>query len=153
MTSEGNEDQRGPRENVKEIRDNTNELVGHASEAMTNVVEKGVVVVEGLGSNFRDAVQGMLHDRKHTVMVRVDDATLDSLNTLVEAGVVSSRSEAGAFLMVEGIKHRKLLFDRIAEKIDTIVQARHELQALLDDGDELGGLPASGETDESPRHD
>lgn len=99
---------------------------------------------EGIENSVRDA----LKDRSNTLSIRVSDATLESIDTLMEAGIVGSRSEGASFLIVEGIKYRKPLFDKIAAKIDAILQTRRELQALLDDDDELDGLTSGAEDDE-----
>ena len=86
---------------------------------------------EPLSGNLKETIQSALSSRKNVVMVRLNEDSLRRVDDLVEAGVVSSRSEASAFLIVEGINAKKELFGRISEKIDTIRAARQELRDLL----------------------
>jgi len=94
---------------------------------------KGVDAAETIGDSIRDTIQGMRGSRDNVVMVRVDKASLDRLDELVEAGIMSSRSEAAAFLIAEGIKARQPLFDRIGEKIQEIRRAKDELRQMVDE--------------------
>lgn len=139
MNDEERKPRRSARDNANEILENTGELVEHASEVISEVVDKGVSIAEEVGGNFKNTVREMLHDRKHSIMITVDDASLKSIDILLEAGLVRSRSEACAFLIAEGIKARQPLFDRISDKIDEIWQARKALQSLLD-GEEISGV-------------
>lgn len=149
MTEGSMEARRGARENLSEIKANTGELFGHASEAVGEAVGKGVVMAEGVGENFTSAVRDMLHNRVNTVMLKVDDATLKSIDTLVEARIVNSRSEGAAFLVMEGIKHRKPLFDAISDKIDAIRQAREDLQSLLGNADAQATEPVASDVEDA----
>ena len=88
---------------------------------------------ESLGENLKETVQGALSARDNVVMVRLNKESLARVDELVEAGIVSSRSEASAFLIGEGIKAREELFNRISEKIEKIRQAKQELRDLLDE--------------------
>ena len=123
---QGREDRRRLSENVDEIVDEVNKTVRVA-------IVKGVDVAESIGENIRDTVQGMRGNRDNVVMVRVDKASLDRLDELVEAGIMGSRSEAAAFLIAEGIKARQPLFDRISEKIQDIRRAKDELRRMVDE--------------------
>ena len=126
---QSNEERRRLSENVDEIVDEVNKTVRVA-------IVKGVDVAESIGENIRDTVQGMRGSRDNVVMVRVDKASLDRLDELVEAGIMGSRSEAAAFLISEGIKARQPLFDRIGEKIQDIRRAKDELRRMVEeDGD------------------
>ena len=123
---QSNEERRRLSENVDEIVDEVNKTVRVA-------IVKGVDVAESIGENIRDTVQGMRGSRDNVVMVRVDKASLDRLDELVEAGIMGSRSEAAAFLISEGIKARQPLFDRIAEKIQDIRRAKDELRQMVEE--------------------
>ena len=126
---EAKEDRRRLSENVDEIVDEVNKTVRVA-------IVKGVDVAESIGENIRDTVQGVRGNRDNVVMVRVDKASLDRLDELVEAGIKGSRSEAAAFLISEGVKARQPLFDRIAEKIQEIRRAKEELRRMVDEDGE-----------------
>ena len=69
--------------------------------------------------------------RDNVVMVRVDEGDLSRIDELVDSGQFSSRSEATAFLIGEGIKSKQQMFDRMAEKISQIQELRTELEAMI----------------------
>ena len=69
--------------------------------------------------------------RDNVVMVRVDEENLDRIDELVESGQFSSRSEATAFLISEGIKSKQEMFEKMAEKISQIQNLRTELEAMI----------------------
>ena len=120
------------REDRRRLSENVDEIVDEVNKTVRVAIVKGVDVAETIGENIRDTVQGMRGSRDNVVMVRVDKASLDRLDELVEAGIMSSRSEAAAFLIGEGIKARQPLFDRIAEKIQEIRRAKEELRQMVD---------------------
>ena len=69
--------------------------------------------------------------RDNVVMVRVDEGDLSRIDELVDSGQFSSRSEATAFLIGEGIKSKQQMFDKMAEKISQIQELRTELEAMI----------------------
>ena len=69
--------------------------------------------------------------RDNVVMVRVDEENLNRIDELVETGQFSSRSEATAFLISEGIKAKQQMFEKMAEKISQIQDLRTELEAMI----------------------
>ena len=133
--SENREHQRSgqeERDDKRRLSENVDEIVEEVNKTVRVAIVKGVDAVETVGENIRDTVQGMRGSRDNVVMVRVDKASLDRLDELVEAGIMNSRSEAAAFLIAEGIKARQPLFDRIAEKIQQIRDAKEELRKMVD---------------------
>jgi Arc/MetJ-type ribon-helix-helix transcriptional regulator len=74
--------------------------------------------------------------RDNVVMVRVNDATLEKLDDLVQAELFRSRSEAAAFLIQAGIQGQKPLYDQIAEKVEQIKKLREELKRMAGIGGE-----------------
>ena len=121
------------RDEKRRMSDNVDEIVDEVNKTVRVAIVKGVDVAESIGENIRDTVQGMRGSRDNVVMVRVDKASLDRLDELVEAGIMGSRSEAAAFLISEGIKARQPLFDRIAEKIQEIRRAKDELRQMVEE--------------------
>ena len=121
------------REERRRLSENVDEIVDEVNKTVRVAIVKGVDVAESIGENIRDTVQGMRGNRDNVVMVRVDKASLDRLDELVEAGIMGSRSEAAAFLISEGIKARQPLFDRIAEKIQDIRRAKDELRQMVEE--------------------
>ena len=121
------------REEKRRLSENVDEIVDEVNKTVRDAIVKSVDVAERMGENIRDTVQGMRGNRDNVVMVRVDKASLDRMDELVEAGILGSRSEAAAFLIGEGIKARQPLFDRIAEKIQEIRRAKDELRQMVDE--------------------
>ena len=131
----GNQDNPDGGDERRKLSENVDEIVDEMNKNVRVAIVKGVDAAESLGENIRDTIKGMRGSRDNVVMVRVDKASLDRLDELVEAGIMSSRSEAAAFLIAEGIKARQPLFDRIAEKIQEIRQAKEELRRMVDGDD------------------
>ena len=125
------------REERRRLSENVDEIVDEVSKTVRTAIVKGVDVAENIGENIRDTIQEMKGGRDNVVMVRVDRASLDRLDDLVEAGIMGSRSEAAAFLIAEGVKARQGLFDRIGEKIGEIRRAKEELRQMVEGDDEV----------------
>ena len=134
--NEGQESQQ-EREQRRRLSENVDEIVDEVNKTVRVAIVKSVDAAESIAENIRDTIQGMRGSRDNVVMVRVDKASLDRLDELVEAGIMSSRSEAAAFLIGEGVKARQPLFDRIGEKIQEIRRAKEELRQMVDE-DEAG---------------
>lgn len=99
---------------------------------------RGSEVAGSVGRSLKDTVQDTIKAMRGTgrdgvVMVRVNQESIERMDELIEAGLVSSRSEAAAYLIAEGIKARQGLFDGISSKVDDIRKAREELQSLLNE--------------------
>ena len=105
---------------------------------------------ETLGESLKETLQGALSARNNVVMVRLNKESLIKLDDLVESGIVSSRSEAAAFLIGEGVKARSGLYDQISEKTAQIRKAKAELRDLLGGGDvDEDGPSATNTKDEA----
>lgn len=109
----------------KRIAEGIEIIVDEAEPAVKSAFRRSGA--ESLSGNLKETIQSALSSRKNVVMARLNE---DSLRRVDDLGV-SSRSEASAFLITEGIKAKKELFGRISEKIDTIRAARQELRDLL----------------------
>ena len=112
-------------------------LVDDVNKAVRVAVTRGSDAAESVGENIKDTIKETLQRarsaRDSVVMIRVDKESLSKLDELVEAGISSSRSEAAAFLIAEGIKVQQGLFDKIAEKVEQIRKAKEELRGLLNE--------------------
>ena len=75
--------------------------------------------VEEMGQTQRDQV----------VMVRVDEATLESLDAWVATGAVKSRSEAAALFIREGLKVRADELDQLRDALREVQEAQDRLHA------------------------
>ena len=97
-----------------------------------------------VGLSILESIKSLRRNRNSAVMVRVSEESLQRIDNLVECGLTSSRSEAAAFLIDEGIKARGDLYDRISEQSQVIRQAREQLRRLLEEeqGPASGGTPS-----------
>ena len=83
--------------------------------------------------------------RDNVVTCRVDDVTLSALDSLVEAGVYTTRSEAAARLILAGIQANQPLFKRVHEAVAEIRRVREETQTLVRMWDSGEGSPPAPE--------
>jgi hypothetical protein len=94
------------------------------SKATAAALRDALERVESLGKTLTSALQ----DRANVVMVRVNDDALKHLDMLIEADITKSRSESAAFLITEGIKANRSLFDKIGSITEQIVTLRTQLR-------------------------
>ena len=93
----------------------------------------GEVLGATVGESVRTTIEAVRSKRDNVVMIRVSRESLAKLDELVDCGLTNSRSEAAAFLIAEGIKARKDLYEKIAEQSKVIREAKERLKELLDD--------------------
>jgi ATP-dependent Clp protease ATP-binding subunit ClpA len=77
--------------------------------------------------------------KNNVVTCRLDDATLNALDILVEAGVRSTRSDAAAWLIGAGIEAHRPLIARVTATVEEIRRLRDEARAIASET-----LPAKG---------
>jgi ATP-dependent Clp protease ATP-binding subunit ClpA len=68
--------------------------------------------------------------KNNVITCRLDDATLNALDMLVEAGVRSTRSDAAAWLIGAGIEAHRALLDRVSATVQEIRRLRDEARAI-----------------------
>ena len=136
----------------RKIVEDIETVVDEVNKGVRVMVCRGSEAAETVGESIRDTIkdtlQGLRSNRDNVVMVRTNKESLDRLDELVEGGIANSRSEAAAFLIAEGIKSRRGLFDKISEKIEEIRKTKEELRLLIEEED--GGQPAPAEGTEPP---
>jgi len=71
-------------------------------------------------------------------MVRVSNELLKHLDMLVEAGICRSRSSAATFMIREGIKANRALFEKISEVAAQIASLRAKLRDLVETSGQEG---------------
>ena len=86
-------------------------------------------------NSFMETLESALSGRGNSVMVRVNDEALAKLDMLIAAGICKSRSESAAFLINEGIKSNKALFDKIRNITDQISALRAQLRESVEVGE------------------
>ena len=128
-----------PKSRRRRILDDVEDIVGDVSKVVRVAVIRGSEAAESVGENLKETIKDTIHGshstRENVVMVRVDKESLAKLDDLVEAGLANSRSEAAAYLIGEGVKSRKGMFDKISEKIENIRKAKEELREILEQED------------------
>lgn len=130
----------------KSIVDGFEIIIDEAGSAVRSAFRRSGA--ETLGENLKETIQSALLARDNVVMVRLNQESLNKLDELVEAGILSSRSEAAAFLIGEGAKARADIFDRISEKIEKIRAAKQELRDLLNESP-IEGVERDQESEKS----
>ncbi len=133
----------------KSIVDGFEIIIDEAGNAVRSAFRKSGA--ETLGENLKETIQSALSARDNVVMVRLNQESLDKLDILVEAGILSSRSEAAAFLIGEGAKARVDIFDRVTEKIEKIRAAKQELRDVLNESPIEGIEPEQDSTESEPK--
>ena len=83
--------------------------------------------------------------KSNVITCRLDDATLNALDILVEAGVRSTRSDAAAWLIGAGIEAHRPLIARVTATVEEIRRLRDEARAIASETH-----PAHGDT--APEH-
>jgi len=73
---------------------------------------------------------GAARTRGNVVMCRIDDRALAALDTLIEAGVCATRSEAAAWLIRAGVEANQPLLSTVSGKVGEIRRLREEARAL-----------------------
>jgi len=104
-------------------------------KAVRDAVNRSMDAAATVGDTIKDTILRVKTARDSVVMVRVNKESLHKLDELVDSGLNSSRSEAAAFMIAEGIRAKDDLFSRISEKTEMIRKTREELRKLLDEDD------------------
>ena len=112
----------------EEVEVQVTEKVEKQSDKVSKAIENAGESVGKALTNIMDSLETALTGRGNTVMVRVNDEALAKIDMLVDSGICSSRSEAAAFLLQQGIERSAPLFDRISDVTSKITAMREELQ-------------------------
>lgn len=144
----------------KKLSERIETIMGESKEAFKDAFHSTGVNIESIGQSVRDSVDRALSARDNVVMVRMNAESICRVDELIEAGIVSSRSEAVAFLVSEGIDARSDLFAKIREKVEEIRQAKQDLRDILSEtrsktqsgGDQQEESTETSEVKEDGRH-
>lgn len=117
----------------KKLSERIETIMGESKEAFKDAFHSTGVNIESIGQSVRESVDRALSARDNVVMVRMNAESVRRVDELVEAGIVSSRSEAVAFLVSEGIDARSDLFAKIREKVEEIRRAKQDLRDILNE--------------------
>ncbi len=122
-----------PEDEKGRLGEGIDNLVEEVQKVVKVAIKQGASAAETIGENIKGTIHEVRFKRDNVVMVRMDVDSLKKLDDLVEAGISGSRSEAAAFLIIEGIKSRQGLFDRMADKVEEIRKAREDLRQMVED--------------------
>lgn len=84
--------------------------------------------------------------RANVLSLRVDDKTLEAIDSLVEVGMFATRAESAAWLLQAGVAANTELFTRINATVAEIRRLREELQGRMNTAATPGSGPATGNT-------
>jgi len=104
-----------------------------------------VCLSRDLGDSIREMERGK---RSEVVMVRVDGQTSQDLDDWVDTDVVSSRSEAAALFMREGLKVWSGDLDQLRRELGALDEAKQRLKEKA--REVLGGTAADEEEGTDP---
>jgi len=82
--------------------------------------------------SIKKAIDKALESRNTVLTIRVNDESNKRLNMLVECGLFKSRSESAAFLIEEGIKRQKSLFEKISSKMQEMEKIKSDLHEIVE---------------------
>lgn len=83
-------------------------------------------------STALDRALAMPETVRQSIIIRLNDETLQKIDNLVEAGLYAKRDEAAQFLITEGIKQQAPLFEKVQAKLTQIERLKHELKKLTE---------------------
>jgi hypothetical protein len=111
------------------------ETESERSSAGSSVREMAARIPEQLSAIGRDISRtierAIAAKDDYMLAVKVSHDAQVRLGQLVQAGVFGTRAEAAAFLVDEGIKAQKELFDRVEAKLTEIERLRAELRGIV----------------------
>ena len=87
--------------------------------------------------------------RNNVVMCRLDDAQIEAIDILIEAGVRANRGDAAAWLIRAGLESKGSVVDAVRDKVAEIRRLREDARTLAE-GAESAGL-TDGYTSKSSR--
>jgi translation elongation factor EF-G len=94
-----------------------------------------------------DKVREQMGGRANTIMTRVSDEDLQTLDILVEAGLATSRSECAAMLLHEGIIARKDMIQKVRDTADQIRKLRESMREELRSVAAAAAPPKAGKSE------
>jgi Arc/MetJ-type ribon-helix-helix transcriptional regulator len=119
------ENQNDPNRQIAPTPQHTGSRAGETLDEIASTIRD---LFNRVPETVNKAVERAMNVRDTTVLVRLSDASSDSIDTLVSAGIFKSRAEAAVFLIDEGIKAQSALFQRIQDKLSEIERLRQELR-------------------------
>ena len=117
------------------IRESETESGGERSGVSSSVRDMAARIPEQLSAIGRDisrTIERAISAKDdYMLAVKVSPDAQKKLGQLVQAGVFGTRAEAAAFLIDEGIKSQRPLFERVEQKLAEIERLRAELRGMV----------------------
>lgn len=117
------------------MREPEPEPISEEKNAGTSVREMAARIPEQLSAIGRDisrTIEKAISAKDdYMLAVKVSAEASHRLNQLVQAGVFGTRAEAASFLIDEGLKTQKDLFERVEQKLAEIERLRAELRGIV----------------------
>ena len=109
--------------------------LGRARNAMIDILSRRMTATSGSGARTSESEPFVVTPpppgpKNNVVTCRLDDAAVDALDALVEAGIRSTRSDAAAWLISAGIEAHRELFDRVNATVSEIRKLRLEARDI-----------------------
>ena len=109
--------------------------LGRARNALTDMLARRMTATSGSSARTSESEPFVVAPpspgpKNNVVTCRLDDAAVDALDALVEAGIRSTRSDAAAWLISAGIEAHRELFDRVNATVSEIRKLRLEAQDI-----------------------
>jgi hypothetical protein len=106
-----------------------------ARNALTDMLASRMTATSGSGARTSESEPFVVTPpatgpKNNVVTCRLDDAAVDALDALVEAGIRSTRSDAAAWLISAGIEAHRELFDRVNATVSEIRKLRLEARDI-----------------------
>ena len=107
----------------------------HARNALTDMLTRRASRESGISARPAESESAVpttppTGPKNNVVTCRLDDAAVDALDALVEAGIRSTRSDAAAWLISAGIEAHRELFDRVNATVSEIRKLRLEARDI-----------------------
>ncbi|HEU4783042.1 MAG TPA: Clp protease N-terminal domain-containing protein, partial [Ktedonobacterales bacterium] len=125
-----------------------------ARNAVTDMLASGMTATSGSGARTSESEPFVVTPpatgpKNNVVTCRLDDAAVDALDALVEAGIRSTRSDAAAWLISAGIEAHRELFDRVNATVSEIRKLRLEARDIAQQMTRDAAGQETPESDES----
>jgi hypothetical protein len=104
----------------------------HVSSSMRDMAARIPEQLSAIGRDISRTIERAISAKDdYMLAVKVSQDAQHKLGQLVQAGVFSTRAEAAAFLIDEGIKTQGPLFERVEQKLAEIERLRAELRGMV----------------------
>lgn len=109
----------------------TKEKEGSSKDTLDELGDQVEKFAVKTAESIKKVIDKAMASRNTVLTIRVNDESNKKLTMLVESGLFKSRSESAAFLIQEGIKSQKALFDKISGRLQEIENIKEEIKDII----------------------